>query len=57
LAPRTSYDEVAAVCGCPTGTVKSRVNRARIRLADLLAIDGVTDAVDLVGPSQATLWA
>jgi RNA polymerase sigma-70 factor, ECF subfamily len=52
-----SYDEAAAVCGCPTGTVKSRVNRARIRLADLLAIDGVTDAVDLVGPAQATLWA
>lgn len=36
-----SYDEAAAICGCPAGTIKSRVSRARIRLAELLAIDGV----------------
>jgi RNA polymerase sigma-70 factor (ECF subfamily) len=35
-----SYDETAKVCGCPTGTIKSRVNRARTELARLLAIEG-----------------
>ncbi|WP_420392067.1 sigma-70 family RNA polymerase sigma factor [Acuticoccus sp.] len=33
-----SYDEAAEICGCAVGTVKSRVNRARTRLADLLAL-------------------
>jgi RNA polymerase sigma-70 factor (ECF subfamily) len=31
-----SYDEAAALCGCAVGTMKSRVNRARSRLAQLL---------------------
>jgi RNA polymerase sigma-70 factor (ECF subfamily) len=34
-----SYDEAAAICGCAAGTMKSRVNRARNRLAELLALD------------------
>ena len=38
-----SYDDAAALCGCATGTIKSRVNRARTRLADLLAVDGPDD--------------
>jgi RNA polymerase sigma-70 factor (ECF subfamily) len=38
-----SYDEAARICGCATGTVKSRVHRARQRLADLLAIEGPAD--------------
>jgi RNA polymerase sigma-70 factor (ECF subfamily) len=33
-----SYDEAAEICGCAVGTVKSRVNRARSRLADLLML-------------------
>lgn len=31
-----SYQEVAEICGVPVGTVKSRVNRARNKLAMLL---------------------
>jgi RNA polymerase sigma-70 factor (ECF subfamily) len=38
-----SYDEAAKMCGCPTGTVKSRVNRARAELAQLLSIGGSED--------------
>lgn len=34
-----SYEEVAQVCGVAVGTVKSRVNRARARLAQLLAVE------------------
>jgi RNA polymerase sigma-70 factor (ECF subfamily) len=32
-----SYDEAALICGCEVGTIKSRVNRAKARLADLLS--------------------
>jgi RNA polymerase sigma-70 factor (ECF subfamily) len=45
-----SYDDAAAICGCAVGTIKSRVNRARTRLADLLSIDSVDD----FGPDRAT---
>jgi RNA polymerase sigma-70 factor, ECF subfamily len=33
-----TYDEVAAICNCPVGTIKSRVNRARIRLIESLGM-------------------
>jgi RNA polymerase sigma-70 factor, ECF subfamily len=33
-----SYEEAAGICGCAVGTMKSRVNRARNRLVDLLSI-------------------
>ena len=45
-----SYEEAANICGCAVGTIKSRVNRARTRLAELLAIDGVND----FGPDEQT---
>jgi RNA polymerase sigma-70 factor (ECF subfamily) len=38
-----SYEEAATVCGCAIGTMKSRVNRARSRLVDLLAIGSGND--------------
>jgi RNA polymerase sigma-70 factor, ECF subfamily len=31
-----SYEDAARICGCAVGTMKSRVNRARAKLADLL---------------------
>ena len=31
-----SYKDAASVCGCAVGTMKSRVNRARARLAEML---------------------
>lgn len=34
-----SYDEAAEISGCAVGTIKSRVNRARNRLSDLLGLD------------------
>ena len=45
-----SYEEAAAICNCAVGTIKSRVNRARTRLSDLLAIDNADD----FGPDHAT---
>lgn len=34
-----SYEEAAEVCGCAVGTVKSRVNRARVRLVQILSLE------------------
>ena len=38
-----SYQEVAQICRVPVGTVKSRVNRARNKLASLLSGDPVDE--------------
>jgi RNA polymerase sigma-70 factor (ECF subfamily) len=45
-----SYEEAAEICGCAVGTIKSRVNRARTRLAQLLHIENPND----FGPDRAT---
>ena len=45
-----SYEEAAAICKCAVGTVKSRVNRARVRLAALLSIETAED----FGPDKET---
>ena len=45
-----SYEEAAEICGCAVGTIKSRVNRARGRLAELLSIESMED----FGPDLAT---
>ncbi len=43
-----SYQEAADIRGCAVGTIKSRVNRARVRLVELLSIDNV----EYFGPDQ-----
>ena len=40
---RVSYEEAAAICGVAVGTIKSRVNRARFKLAELIGIASVED--------------
>ena len=42
-AERFSYEEVANITGCEIGTIKSRVHRARVRLAGLLQIQGAQE--------------
>jgi RNA polymerase sigma factor, sigma-70 family len=38
-----SYEEAAEICGCALGTIKSRINRARTRLAQILAVETGSD--------------
>jgi RNA polymerase sigma-70 factor (ECF subfamily) len=38
-----SYEDTATICQTTTGTIKSRVNRARTRLAELLSIENVSE--------------
>ena len=45
-----SYEEAAQICGCAVGTIKSRVNRARSRLAEILSINNSSD----FGPDRTT---
>jgi Sigma-70, region 4 len=39
-----SYAEIAAIAGCPVNTVKTRMARARYRLAQQLAAQGLASA-------------
>jgi len=43
-----AYEDAALMCGCAVGTIKSRVNRARVKLSEMLAVDepGTTDVDD-----------
>jgi len=45
-----SYEDTATICQATTGTIKSRINRARSRLAALLAIE----SVDEIGSDNQT---
>ena len=46
-----SYEEAAEICGCAVGTVKSRVNRARQRLMQILSVE----SADEFGPDLSPL--
>jgi len=48
-----SYEEAAVICGCAMGTIKSRISRARARLAELLALNEVDD----LGPDSIVMAA
>lgn len=43
-----SYEEAAKICGCAIGTMKSRVHRARTKLAEMLTIG----SPDQLGPDR-----
>jgi RNA polymerase sigma-70 factor (ECF subfamily) len=43
-----SYEDAAQLCGCAVGTMKSRVHRARAKLAELLTIG----SADHIGPDK-----
>jgi RNA polymerase sigma-70 factor (ECF subfamily) len=45
-----SYEAAAKLCRCAVGTMKSRTFRGRMRLAELMSIDGSQD----LGPDRGT---
>lgn len=45
-----TYEEAAAICGVAVGTIKSRVSRARMRLIEVLGMNGADD----IGPDAQT---
>jgi RNA polymerase sigma-70 factor (ECF subfamily) len=52
-----SYEEAAEMCGCAIGTIKSRANRGRARLAELLHLDAdetmdMTDSATIAAMSS-----
>ena len=49
-----SYEEAAAAVGCPVGTVRSRLHRARTMLAARLAVSALAPAASAVGARAGT---
>lgn len=49
-----SYEDTATLCRTTTGTIKSRINRARARLAALLSIESV-DEIGFDGQTRAVM--
>jgi RNA polymerase sigma-70 factor (ECF subfamily) len=44
-----TYEEAAHICSCPVGTIRSRINRARRHLANLLQVSAAAE----YGPDAA----
>ncbi|WP_424982576.1 sigma-70 family RNA polymerase sigma factor [Maritalea sp. S77] len=49
-----SYEEAAKICDCAVGTIKSRVNRAREKLKEILDVSGHQDYGPDAGASAVT---
>ncbi|WP_172330592.1 RNA polymerase sigma factor [Mangrovicoccus sp. HB161399] len=45
-----SYEEAAETCGCAVGTIKSRINRGRARLAELMHLNE-NEAMEMTDPA------
>jgi RNA polymerase sigma-70 factor (ECF subfamily) len=52
-----SYEEAADISGCAIGTIKSRVNRARNRLAETLQMGDTLDELLEATPTPVTTTA
>jgi RNA polymerase sigma-70 factor (ECF subfamily) len=48
-----SYEEAAEICNCAVGTIKSRVNRARNRIAEMLGMAEQQAGQDDVGLTKS----
>ena len=49
-----SYEEAAQICGCAPGTMKSRVNRARNRLSELMSAPPTAESREWSGAEHLT---
>lgn len=52
-----AYEEAAGMCGVAVGTIKSRVNRARKRLSELMHLDDDDDALELTDSATMAVVA
>ena len=52
-----TYEDAARICKCPLGTMKSRVNRARDKLAELLAEGDLIAEPQTAGLAMAAIVA
>ncbi|MDI6027520.1 sigma-70 family RNA polymerase sigma factor [Corticibacterium sp. UT-5YL-CI-8] len=52
-----SYEDTAAICGCAIGTVKSRLNRARLSILDELGETSSSSLTETDGAKAADYWS